>query len=444
MFHYWNREVDLGLLPIWLGPKLKADIGRWLTIASRFVLNHAREIREGGLPALLRKGRKLLLLLILPPFLPIVILIRVLRPIIVIRVGSLISNQIGHFGANTELYLCERDAGLQDSRAVDIFYHTAPVCNQQLKKMWDRMLHVSPFARPLAIVNRRLPGYAVHVIPMPSDKDPHGLLGRMRAHLSFTPEEEKVGQAGLRNLGIPEEASFVCFHSRDSAYLKETFPDLNLRYHDYRDSSIHNCIAAAEELVCRGYFAIRMGAIVKEPLKITDPKIIDYAANGSRTDFMDIFLCARCRFFVGAAGGLNSIPRIFRRPIVFTNVVPLGRDHLLGNCGPNNLFIPKKLWLRESGRFMTFREIIESGAGGFFRTEQYEQLGLEVVENAPEEITAAVIEMEERLKGRWRTTEEDEDLQRRFWSFFDLSDLRDRQLLRVGAYFLRQNREMLD
>ena len=369
---------------------------------------------------------------------------RVLRPIILIRVGPLISEQIGHFGANTELYLCERDAGLQDRRSVDIFYHTAPVCNRQLKKMWDRMLHVTALARPLAFVNRWLPGYAAHVIPMPSDKDPHGLLGRLEAHLSFTPEEEKLGQAGLRNLGIPEGAPFVCFHSRDAAYLNETFPDLKLCYHDYRDSSIHNCIPAVEELVRRGYFAIRMGAIVKEALKITDQRIIDYAANGSRTDFMDIFLAARCRFFLGAAGGLNSIPRIFRRPIAFTNVVPLGKDHLLGNRSPNSLFIPKKLWLRGSARFMTFREILESGAGEFFRTEQYEELGVEVVENAPEEIARVVIEMEERLQRTWRTTEEDEELQRRFWSLFDLSDLCDRQLLRIGAYFLRQNRELLD
>jgi len=93
---------------------------------------------------------------------------------------------------------------------------------------------------------------------------------------------------------------------------------------------------------------------------------------------------------------------------------------------------------------MSFREILESGAGEYFRTEQYEELGVEVVENSPEEIVRVVIEMDERLQGTWRTTEEDEELQRRFWSFFDLSHMYDNKLLRIGAEFLRQNEELLD
>jgi hypothetical protein len=54
-----------------------------------------------------------------------------------------------------------------------------------------------------------------------------------------------------------------------------------------------------------------------------------------------------------------------------------------------------------------------------------------------------VVEMEERLNGSWQTSEEDEELQRRFWSFFDLNDQFEKRLLRVGACFLRENQEML-
>lgn len=370
---------------------------------------------------------------------------RILRPIVVIRVGLLDGSRIGHFSANPELYLCERDAGMHKGRTLDVFYHLPLVCNRQLKKMWDRTLHVSIAARLAANVNRRLAGHEAHVIPMPSDLDRHGLLGRMPTHLVFTPEEEETGRASLRALGVPEGAPFVCFNSRDSAYLSQTLPDVDFRYHDYRNTSIHNFIPAAEALVRRGYYLIRMGAIAKEALKPGDPRVIDYATNGRRSDFMDIFLCAKCDFFIGGAGGLNGIPRIFRRPIAFTNVVPLGGDHMLGACGPGNLFIPKKLRMRASGRFMSFRGILESGASAYWDAHQYESLGIDVLENTPEEITTLVAEMDERLRGTWRTTEEDEHLQGRFWSLFaDLRYLCDRQLLRVGAQFLRQNRELLD
>ena len=93
---------------------------------------------------------------------------------------------------------------------------------------------------------------------------------------------------------------------------------------------------------------------------------------------------------------------------------------------------------------MTFREILDSGTGRFLRGHQYEEHGIEVVENTPEEITSVAVEMDERLKGTWKTSEEDEWLQQRFWSLFKPSDLNGVFHLRIGADFLRQNRNLLE
>ena len=403
----------------------------------RFLQRQASEVSEGGLRVLLRKCGSFLLMLLA---VSVLLMVRTLRPVVVIRFGPLRSKRIGHFAANTELYLCERDARLHGRRTLDIFYHTSSVCNQQLKKMWDRRLHVSRFACLLDRLNRRLPGYEDHVIPMPSVRDIHGILARTEAHLSFSLEEEYLGRAALRELGIPDDVPFICFHARDSAYLDALSRTGNWRYHDYRDSTIHNYVPAVEELVRRGYFAIRMGAIVKEALNTTNPRIIDYATN-HRTDFLDIYLGAKCQFFICDTAGILEIPRVFRRPIAYVNVVPL---EYAVTSSLNSLFIPKKLWLLKERRFLTFREILESGAGRFLWSEQYKQLGVEVVENTLEEITALAIEMDERLKGTWQTTEEDEELQRCFWSLFKPSELNGVFLLRIGAELLRQNRELLD
>ena len=415
--------------------RLNSSDGRFI----RFIRRPAGEIYIGGWPALLREG---LVFLALPLAFPVVLIIRALRPLVLIRFGQLASERIGHFAANTELYLCERDAGMDSQRAIDVFYHTYQVCNQQLKKMWDRTLHVSHLACPLDSLNRLLPGGESHVIPWPpsGDRDIHGLLPRTPVHLSFTPEEERRGLASLRGLGIPDGAPFVCFHARDSAYLSAVQPKKNWHYHEYRDSNIHNYVPAAEELTRRGYFAIRMGAIVKEALPSTNPMVIDYATK-SRNDFLDIFLSAKCRFALGCPSGITCIPMIFRRPVAYANFVPL--EYAL-TWGPNDLFIPKKLWLLEERRFLTFREILSSEVGRFLQSEQYEQMGIEVVENTPEEITALAVEMDERLKGTWQTTEEDEELQRKFWSLFKPSELHGTIVSRIGAEFLRQNRELLD
>ena len=43
----------------------------------------------------------------------IVLIFRIIKPIILIRIGNLWSFRIGHFAANTELYLCEKDAKIK-------------------------------------------------------------------------------------------------------------------------------------------------------------------------------------------------------------------------------------------------------------------------------------------------------------------------------------------
>jgi len=423
--HNWSESV-----PVKAGEKI-----------IRFLRRQVREVTEGGLPVLLRKGCSFLLML---AAVPVLFVVRTLRPLVVIRFGRLRGDRIGHFAGNTEVYLCERDAGMHSirgQRIFDIFYHAPPICNHQLKKMWNRTLHVSRFAGSVDWLNRHLPGGEDHRILMPSgDRDIHGFLSRTRPHLSFTPEEERLGREALQELGIPDGSPFVCFHSRSSAYLDTVYPNENWHYHDYRDSSIEDFTPAAGELVDRGYFAVRMGAVVKELLKITNPMVIDYATKG-RTEFLDIFLGAKCYFYIGDPCGIHAIAMIFRRPLAIANMIPL---EYAPTWGPNNLFIPKKLWLREEQRFLTFGEIFDSGVGRFPGSLQFEQLRIEAVENTPEEITALAIEMDERLNGTWKITDEDEELQRRFWSLFKPSELNGVFLSHIGTEFLRQNRELLE
>lgn len=91
---------------------------------------------------------------------------------------------------------------------------------------------------------------------------------------------------------------------------------------------------------------------------------------------------------------------------------------------------------------MTFREIFESGAGDF--NFSYEEAGIDLIESFPEEIAAVVLEMEARLKSTWQTTEEDEELQRRFWEIFPRSELHGEIRSRIGADFLRKNKVWLE
>lgn len=413
-----------------------------------FAQRQVFQVQNGGWSVLRCKLfvllRKISRTVSLPMALLLVLVIRLLRPWVVIRLGQIPSDRIGHFGADTEIYLCEKDAGINTSHqnCIDIWYYNRIVCNKQLKKMWDRALYVGPvwMTEPMDWVNRLLPGGKVHIIPKGrGGRDVHNLLECFSPHLSFLPEEEIQGQASLKALGVSEGSPFVCFHTRTSTYLDAMYPERNWRYHNYRNSNIHNYVLAIEELSKRGYYAIRMGAIEREALRVSNPKIIDYAIN-QRSDFLDIYLGAKCTFFISSGTGIDAIPDIFRRPIMFANYAPFERVH---TWNANHLFIPKKYWLCTEHRFMHFREILESGAGRFLLSQQFEKRGIELIENTPEEILALALEMDSRLKGRWQTTEEDETLQRCFWALFPKSELHGEIKSRIGAEFLRQYRDWL-
>lgn len=406
--------------------------------ARRFLRRQLADIRQEGVRALLRKARMAADIVLAAP---LVLTARLIRPFVTIRFGGLPADTFGPLAATVEIYLCERQLGMH-GRGVDIFCVSLPACNEQLVKMWARTLHVTRFARALERVNRWLPGGARNRMPWGTlaARDRRGVLARTKPHLVFTHEEEAQGRAWLRRHGVPDGASFICFQARDRAYANARYPDDAHRDHDYRNTDFRTYLPAMEELIRRGSIAFRMGAAVEQPLQTTSHGLIDYASHG-RTDFLDIFLLAHCRFYLGDTSGIYTISMIFRRPIAMVNFIPL---EYVTSWGPRDLFIPKKLWSRQERRLLTFREILESGIGRFMRTELYEQAGLDVVDNTPDEITALAIEMDQRLAGVWQTTLEDEDLQRRFWALFRGSPHHQVIRSRIGAAFLREHRALLD
>ena len=383
--------------------------------------------------------RKYLLFLFLFPFL---LLMRIISPFILIRVGGTMGTRIGHFAEDIESYLCEKDHNLHPKKSFDIFFHPINICNFQLKKMWDRCpdLYINQFAWFIYHANKILPDSERYEINT-SVRDTKDVLIRSKVHIEFTSNEETTAQKELLNMGIPAESTFIGFIARDSSYLQNLEPSRDWSYHNYRDSNIDNYLLAAKELSKRGHFSVRMGANVNKAIKSNDPKIIDYATKGYRTDLLDIYIPARCHFFIGGNVGLDSVPPIFRKPVVYVNYAPI--EHVRGPY-KNSLVLFKKHWLKDEKRFMTFSEIIDSGAGKFLHNSQFEELGIELIENTPEEIRDVVIEMDDRLKGNWETTKDDEELQQQFWSLFKPSDEVPVFRCRTGTKFLQQNKNLLD
>ncbi len=111
---------------------------------------HFNQIKEGGILVFVKKVISSIYLILQIPIyilsIPTVIIIRLIRPWFLIRWQELYSSRIGEFAATTELYCCERDAGINSpsQKYIDLFCLKKYVCNKQMEKMWRRSLIILP------------------------------------------------------------------------------------------------------------------------------------------------------------------------------------------------------------------------------------------------------------------------------------------------------------
>ena len=381
------------------------------------------------------------------PALFAVLILRMLRPWLLIRIGVLISDRIGHFVGNVEIYLCEKQEKINQplTRHIDIFYmQENKICNQQVAIMWKRELHIWPswFVGPILVINNIIPGGSAHLVGNNTfhDKDVHGLLDRQPSHLKFSDEEIIKGKKELVKMGLSDDSAFVCLSVRDSAYLSGDY----WSYHNYRDSDIKNYRIAAEALASRGLYVIRMGAKVKDKMNSNNHLIIDYATNGNRSEFMDVYLGAKCLFCISSGSGWDSIPIAFRRPVVYANYTAFAFQYTAEKIF---LAIPKHHYSIKLKRKLSIFEIVESDVGYAFRSKDYLDNDIILIENTPEEILYLSIEALERITGNWIETIKDIELQELFLSKIPKNKVKDLQgnflkphsSSRVGISFLKNS-----
>ena len=187
-----------------------------------------------------------------------------------------------------------------------------------------------------------------------------------------------------------------------------------------------------------------MGAKVNLELKSKNKKIIDYSFSGKRSEFLDIYLASKCSFCITTGSGWDNLPNIFRRPILYTNLLPIADFLSFSNRFLN---IPKKHFSKFTGKELNLKEIINLGLINARSLNDFETKEIILVENTPDEINEIVIEMHERFIGNISDSKEDEILQKEFWNILLNNNPKDNSGLplhkntfgRVGKRFLQNN-----
>ena len=348
---------------------------------------------------------------------PCVFVIRLLRPVVLIRVGPIRNDRIGHFAIDAAEQKVRRQLDSAKNH-YDLFWLPSRSCNLQWEKMIRRELPVNNLVKYLDFWNSALPGGAVHSCPSTYtlSRDLQGLCRDGKGQFYFSETEGKAAKAWLSRLGWKEGMPFVCVLVRDAAYLSqradrvgESEDSDRWSYHNFRDSDIESFRSGLEWLADQGVWVFRMGKIVEKPFDSAHRRIVDYAVLEDKSDLLDIWLFANCEFCISTGTGADAISMIYGRPNLYLNALPLGDLHSFHK----STWVPKQLSWQATNQELTLPQYLDSYLGS---SQKYEDAGIEIKELSEEEIKSCVQEFYMRYLGTWTDSSTDLDLHRKFWS----------------------------
>lgn len=391
-----------------------------------------RSLRERGLAATIVRAveaafGRLLALLVAP-------LVRLAD----VRFIQVRADRIGHLVVEPDCYLKERALAGAAGRGMDIVcLPSDQLANRHLAKYWKAHLRVvtSPLACRLLWPLAHRPGVGVDVsryVALVDTTAGYGAIQRRWGErgplLRLSDEDSQRGFAALHALGLPRDAWFACLHVREAGYSPE-----DDALHAYRNCDIGRFLPALQQIRARGGRIVRLGDPSMQRLPAMEG-VIDYAHSGSRSDWMDVFLCGAARLFVGTSSGLCNVASVFGRPSCLANLTPLST---VLPYGAGDVGIPKLLYSVREDRYLSFGEAFGSPVSNYRFSDLYEKAGVRVEENSSEDIAALIGEALDRLEGKAAYTAQDETRQARFKALMRPGHYSLGAPSRVGRDFLR-------
>jgi putative glycosyltransferase (TIGR04372 family) len=336
---------------------------------------------------------KYFLIIISSPFAIItVLIIRTIKPLITIRLARAWSTRIGHFAAIFGVQWANR---FEDSKVnyFDIFWLDKPICNLFFYKLVKRNFNITQVIFPIWWWNNFLPGGSDHELPVGGSDiiDYKGLLYNLNTKMLFTEEEDNEGYNWLKSKGWKNGMPFVCLLVRDCKYLESAYNTSlfgKLFYHfknndSFRNSNIVTYRKSIEWLINKDVFVLRMGNIAEKKIGIEMRNLVDYPFIEDKTDFLDIWLFAKCTACISTLSGLDNVSYIFGKPCLHLNALPITEFYYFHD----SMFSPKNLMWKNTQKKLTLQEYFKYN---FTTQNEYDSAGIIIQDLTEDEILDTV------------------------------------------------------
>ena len=329
---------------------------------------------------------------------PLVFVLRLVKPLIWIRLGTIRCDRIGHFFWESCEILNEYHE--KKKSTTNIYWIRKNVANTAWKKIISRQLPVRNSIEWIDKWNRKIRGGASHTLSH-SHYPPNDRFGKItlsKNKFKFSKSENRTCLAWLKNMGWQKHQPIVTLLVRDSAFLEKdktvsAYPHGVFSYHNFRDCNIEKFKNSVEWLLEKGFFIVRMGRIMKSKLDIQHDSFLDYPFCDSQNDLFDIWMFANCKFCISTNSGPDLIPLYYNVPRLVVNALPL---NLITRTGSDTI-IPKRLTFADSGKELNLHQYLKAN---YLKSDDYNKANIRIQENSSSENLLYVKEFVNRLENK--------------------------------------------
>ena len=240
----------------------------------------------------------------------------------------------------------------------------------------------------------------------------------------FTENEIREGKIKADLCGINGE--YVCVHARGRGNKRDNYST------DRRDKEtlIYTCDInimkqACEYLFEQGMQLVKVGKF--DGMKSNIPNLIDYSRDFSAEhydDLMDFYFISRCKFVFGSGSGLTYMTGFFGRPVLIINTFMLVYGAESIPYTGHDMLILQKLWSKKMGRYLNLYEMMDVANRSDIYKSNYDRNGIKLIKNTEQEIYEAVVEMNQKLNGKWMETEDEKKSVEKYFEIINIWERR--------------------
>lgn len=191
-------------------------------------------------------------------------------------------------------------------------------------------------------------------------------------------------QSQLQRIGFDKNKWFVALHIKEHRFGFGIGGEV-------RDAPIESYNSTCELINELGGQVVRMGGS-NFPKLVDNFPAIDYAHSVIKSEELDYWLWANCKFWVGSSNGAAVAVIPFRKPRLLTNLWPF---HASGP--PTDFCLPKLVYNRVVGELVPIEQIVSMKLSRNMKKELFTQSNLVLIENSPELLRNSTLELYESL-----------------------------------------------